>query len=328
MVRVIPGDEVGINLAATAIKQGNLVAIPTETVYGLAADACNIDALRNIYRVKQRPFNNPLIVHIASIIDLEYWSIEVPEYALELAEAFWPGPLTLVLKRSKLASDLITGNQDFVAIRVPKNETTLKLLKILKNDGIQGLVAPSANRFQEVSTTSAQDVFDSLGVFLGDDDLILDGGICSVGIESTIVDCTGASPKILRYGYITQQNIRESLQVSMPNFSFHRAEVTTKNPLIQVPGMSQRHYSPKAEVHLNGNPNKGDGFIALASLETPVGAVRLAAPTSIDEYAYLLYKALRSGDKQGIKRIFAVPPIGDGLAEAIRDRLNRAAHTP
>ena len=314
MVRVIPGDEIGINLAAAAIKQGNLVAIPTETVYGLAADACNIDAVRNIYRVKQRPLNNPLIVHIESLNDLEKWSIQVPKFALKLAEAFWPGPLTLVLKRSKLASDLITGHQDFVAIRVPKNETSLKLLNILKNDGIQGLVAPSANRFQEVSPTSAQDVLDSLGVFLGNDDLILDGGICSVGIESTIVDCTGASPKILRYGYITQQNIRESLQVSMPNFSFHRAEVTTKNPLIQVPGMSQRHYSPKAEVHLNGNPNKGDGFIALASLETPVGAVRLAAPTSIDEDAYLLYKALRSGDKLGIKRIFAVPPIEIGRA--------------
>ena len=151
MVRVIPGDEIGINLAAAAIKQGNLVAIPTETVYGLAADACNIDAVRNIFRVKQRPLNNPLIVHIASIIDLENWSIEVPEYALKLAEAFWPGPLTLVLHRSKLVSDLITGNQDFVAVRVPKNKTTLKLLNILKNDGIQGLVAPSANRFQEVS---------------------------------------------------------------------------------------------------------------------------------------------------------------------------------
>ena len=206
--------------------------------------------------------------------------------------------------------------------------STLKLLKILKNDGIQGLVAPSANRFQEVSTTSAQDVFDSLGVFLGDDDLILDGGICSVGIESTIIDCTGASPKILRYGYITQQNIRESLQVSMPNFSFHRAEVTSKHPLIQMPGMSQRHYSPNAEIHLTGLPEKGDGFIALSTVKTPIGAFRLAAPASVDEYAYLLYRALRSADKLGIKRIFAVPPTGEGLAEAIRDRLIRAAHTP
>ena len=328
MVRVIPGDEVGINLAATAIKQGNLVAIPTETVYGLAADACNIDAVRNIYRVKQRPLNNPLIVHIESLNDLEKWSIQVPKFALKLAVAFWPGPLTLVLKRSKLASDLITGNQDFVAIRVPKNETTLKLLNILKNDGIQGLVAPSANRFQEVSPTSAQDVLDSLGVFLGDDDLILDGGICSVGIESTIIDCTGESPKILRCGYITQKNILESLQIAIPTFSSHRAEKTSKNSLIQVPGMNQKHYSPKAEVHLTGNPKKGDGFIAMASVETPTGAVRLAAPVSVDEYAHLLYRALRSGDKLGIKRIFAVPPIGEGLAEAIRDRLNRAAHTP
>jgi L-threonylcarbamoyladenylate synthase len=328
MVRVIPGDDVGINLAASAIKLGNLVAIPTETVYGLAADACNLDAVRNIYRVKQRPFNNPLIVHIASIIDLENWSVQIPDYALYLAKVFWPGPLTLVLKRSKLASDLITGNQDFVAIRVPKNETTLKLIRSLKEKGIHGLVAPSANRFQEVSPTSAQDVLDSLGVLLGNDDLILDGGICSVGIESTIIDCTGASPKILRYGYITQQNIRESLQVSLPNFSFHRAEVTSKYPQIQMPGMSQRHYSPNAEIRLTGHPEKGDGFIALSTVKTPSGAVRLAAPVSVDEYAHLLYRALRSGDKLGIKRIFAVPPIGEGLAEAIRDRLNRAAHTP
>jgi L-threonylcarbamoyladenylate synthase len=328
MVRVIPGDEVGINLAATVIKQGNLVAIPTETVYGLAADACNIDAVRNIFKAKQRPFNNPLIVHIASIIDLENWSIEVPEYALKLAEAFWPGPLTLVLKRSKLVSDLITGNQDFVAVRVPKNEITLNLLRILKEEGIYGLVAPSANKFQEVSTTSAQDVFDSLGVFLGDDDLILDGGICSVGIESTIVDCTGKFPKILRFGYITQQNIRESLQTSFTTFSSHRTDETLKDSLIKVPGMSQRHYSPKAEIHLTGLPEKGDGFIALSAVNTPAGAVRLAAPASVDEYAHLLYKALRSGDKLGIKRIFAVPPIGEGLAEAIRDRLYRAANTP
>lgn len=328
MVRVIPGDEVGINLAATAIRQGNLVAIPTETVYGLAADACNIDAVRNIYRVKQRPFNNPLIVHIASIIDLENWSVQIPDFALYLAKAFWPGPLTLVLKRSKLASDLITGNQDFLAIRVPKNETTLKLLRILKEEGIYGLVAPSANRFQEVSPTSAPDVLDSLGVFLGDDDLILDAGVCSVGIESTIVDCTGASPRILRYGYITKRNIRETLQKSFPTFSSHRAEETSKNSLIQVPGMNQKHYSPKAEVHLTGNPKKGDGFIALSTVMTPTGAVRLASPANLDEYAYLLYRALRSGDKLGIKRIFAVPPIGEGLAEAIRDRLNRAAHTP
>ncbi len=328
MVRVIPGDEIGINLAAAAIKQGNLVAIPTETVYGLAADACNIDAVRNIYRVKQRPLNNPLIVHIESLNDLEKWSVQIPDYALNLAKVFWPGPLTLVLKRSKLASDLITGNQDFVAIRVPNNETTLKLLKILKNDGIQGLVAPSANRFQEVSTTSAQDVFDSLGVFLGNNDLILDGGICSVGIESTIIDCTGASPKILRYGYITEQNIRESLQKSIRTFLPNQEDETLDATLKQVPGMSQRHYSPKAEVHLSGNPNQGDGFIALASVETPIGAIRLAAPKNVDEYAYLLYKALRSADKQGLKRIFAVPPVGEGLAEAIRDRLNRAANTP
>ena len=176
MVRVIPGDEIGIKLAAAAIKQGNLVVIPTETVYGLAADACNDEAVRNIFKAKKRPFSNPLIVHIESLHDLEKWSVRIPNYAFKLAEIFWPGPLTLVLHRSKLVRDLITGNQDFVAVRLPKNETTLKLLKILKNDGIQGLVAPSANRFQEVSTTSAQDVLDSLGVFLGDDDLILDGG--------------------------------------------------------------------------------------------------------------------------------------------------------
>ena len=127
---------------------------------------------------------------------------------------------------------------------------------------------------------------------------------------------------------ISQKNIRESLQVSIPNFSFHWAEVTSKNLLIQVPGMSQKHYSPKAEVHLTGNPNKGDGFIALSTVLTPTGAVRLAAPVSVDEYAHLLYRALRSGDKLGLKRIFAVPPIGEGLAEAIRYRLMRAANTP
>ena len=295
MVRVIPGDAVGINVAAAAIKRGNLVAIPTETVYGLAADACNIKAVRNIYRVKQRPSTNPLIVHIASINDLNKWSIEVNDYALKLATEFWPGPLTLVLRRSKLASDLITGVQDFVAIRVPKNKTTLKLLRILKKEGIYGLVAPSANRFQEVSPTSAEDVLDSLGKFLGKRDLILDNGICSIGIESTIVDCTGESPKILRYGYVSQNNIRESLQNFLPDYSSDRAEEISRNTLKQMPGMSQRHYSPKAEVHLSGTPNRGDGFIALSNIKTPLGANRLAAPTTVDEFAHFLYSAMKIG---------------------------------
>ena len=179
-------------LDATAhLKAGDLVAFPTETVYGLGADACNSQAVARIYEVKGRPSDHPLIVHIASMDRMGDWAREVPEYAIKLARDFWPGPMTLVLKRSDLAKDFITGGQETVGVRVPDHVVALALLEAFEKVGGKGVAAPSANRFGHVSPTSASAVVEELRDYLSKDDLVLDGGSCAVGVESTIIDCTG-----------------------------------------------------------------------------------------------------------------------------------------
>ena len=181
--------------AAKSLKQGNLVAFPTETVYGLGADATNKDAVARIYDVKGRPTGHPLIVHISSINNLDKWAQQIPEYAITLARTFWPGPMTLILPRTELAKDFITGGQDNVGIRVPSHPLALSLLKEFESLGGLGIAAPSANRFGRVSPTSAQAVQEELSEYLTLDDLILDGGPCQIGIESTIIDCTKQTPQ-------------------------------------------------------------------------------------------------------------------------------------
>jgi len=176
--------------AATTLLRGNLVAFPTETVYGLGADASNKDAVARIYQVKGRPADHPLIVHISSAAQLDKWASEIPEYAIKLARAFWPGPMTLILPRTDLAKDFITGGQNNVGVRVPEHSVALALLKEFEKQGGQGIAAPSANRFGKVSPTTASAVSDELSDYLSKDDLILDGGPCAVGVESTIIDCT------------------------------------------------------------------------------------------------------------------------------------------
>ena len=306
--------------AAKSLKQGNLVAFPTETVYGLGADATNKDAVARIYDVKGRPIGHPLIVHISSINNLDKWAQQIPEYAITLARTFWPGPMTLILPRTELAKDFITGGQDNVGIRVPSHPLALSLLKEFESLGGLGIAAPSANRFGKVSPTSAQAVQEELSEYLTLDDLILDGGPCQIGIESTIIDCTKQTPQILRPGGVTQEQITELINLELDKKSY------THSVDVKAPGLLESHYSPKAKVFLSGTPQPGDGFLALSSIATPTGAIRLATPVSDEDYARQLYSAFRLADSKEIERIFAVPLENEGIAVAINNRLSKAAH--
>jgi L-threonylcarbamoyladenylate synthase len=303
-------------LAANQLHHGHLIAFPTETVYGLGADAQNESAVARIYKVKGRPQDHPLIVHIGDWQLMGEWAEEIPDFAIDLARAFWPGPMTLILKRSDLAKDFVTGNQNTVGIRVPNQTLALQLLNEFSKIGGKGIAAPSANRFGQVSPTTAEAVREEIGAYLSADDAILDGGPCSVGVESTIIDCTGANPRILRPGAITESMIKEATGLEV--ISVERSE-------IRVSGSLENHYAPEAQVLLDVTPEPGDGFIALADVPTPNGVIRLAAPTTDDSFAYLLYAALRDGDSRDLKRIVIAQPSGNGIAIAIRDRLKRAA---
>ena len=308
--------------AAASLLAGNLVAFPTETVYGLGADARNADAVARIYSAKGRPADHPLIVHVASMDALGDWAEDVPLYAISLARDFWPGPMTLVVKRSELAGDFVTGGQDTVGVRVPNHPVALGLLEAFARAGGHGVAAPSANRFGNVSPTTAKAVSDELGDYLTDGDLILDGGACDVGIESTIIDCTGELPRVLRPGAVTMEMIMDStgLEVLAVIDSVDRSE-------IRVSGSLDSHYAPVAIVVLDQSPVAGQGFIAMVDTATPDGVVRLASPKSNDEFARVLYSSLRAADQQGLQTVVVHQPFGDGIAIAIRDRLRRAAFT-
>ena len=304
--------------AATTLLHGNLVAFPTETVYGLGADALNKQAVARIYESKGRPADHPLIVHLHSMQVMGQWVEDVPEYAIALARDFWPGPMTLIFKRSTLAQDFITGGQDTVGIRIPNHVVALSLLEAFHNLGGRGVAAPSANRFGHVSPTTAQAVSDELSEYLKAEDQILDGGACAVGVESTIIDCTGTTPRILRPGGITVEMIKESTGMTplIP---------TDTKEEIRVSGSLEKHYAPAAQVILDTTPITGQGFIALKELATPEGVIRLVAPTNTDEFARDLYAALRKADEMGLAGVVVEQPQGDGIAIAIRDRLSRSA---
>jgi len=306
-----------ISNAAQALIDGHLVAFPTETVYGLGADATNEKAVSSVYSVKGRPVGHPLIVHISSINKLDQWAINIPEYAIQLAREFWPGPMTLILPRTDLAKDYITGGQNNVGLRVPAQPVALALLNKFEQFGGQGIAAPSANRFGAVSPTTADAVVEELGDYFDSDDLVLDGGQCLVGIESTIIDCTGALAKILRPGAITEEMVEQVVD--------KKVVVTEGESEIKASGLLDSHYAPKAKISLNSIAEPGDGFLALSKFQTPVGAIRLASPGSLEQYARDLYSALRSADRQGLKKVAILAPEGAGLAEAIRDRLTKAA---
>jgi len=306
-----------IKKAAKALKDGHLVAFPTETVYGLGADATNKKAVSRIYSVKGRPTDHPLIVHISSIDQLEKWTIDIPEYAINIAKEYWPGPLTLILKRSSLSKNFITGGQESVGVRVPAHRLALDLLFEFEKLGGLGIAAPSANRYGAVSPTIGFDVFQELGSHLGKNDLIIDGGASTVGIESTILDCTKSSPNILRPGIVTEDQIKQFCNLSQVS--------VRQRPNLRAPGMLESHYKPTAKVVLSGTTKPGDGFYALANIPTPPGSIRMGSPTNVYQYATQLYSILRRCDSLGLEKIRFEIPEGNGIAEAIRDRLVKAS---
>lgn len=302
--------------ALAALRGGGLCVVPTETVYGLAADARNPAAVLRIFDTKGRPADHPLIVHLADTGDLDSWAHDIPAYARLLAAAYWPGPLTLVLPRLPSVSDAVTGGQDTVGLRVPAHELTRRLIREFGS----GLAAPSANRFGKVSPTTAQHVVDDIGALLRPTDAILDGGPCPIGVESTIVDCTGAAPRLLRSGAVTVDMIEQTT-----GFDVLGADGT-----VRASGTLASHYAPEASVMIATAEAIPElpraGFIAPRAVPTPNGMVRLLDAADDGEYARGLYAALRSADAAGLGHVVAVLPVDAGLGSAIRDRLRRAAH--
>lgn len=311
-------------VAARALADGRVAVIPTETVYGLGAVADDPVAVARVFAIKGRPVDHPLIAHVVSAEAARAWARDIPTYAEKLMERFWPGPLTLVLTRSHRAADYITGGQNTVAIRVPGSPVTREVLRelgILRSDPDVAIAAPSANRFGRVSPTTSQHAAEELGDQLAAKDVVLDAGPCVVGVESTIVDCTGELPVVLRPGKVTAQEIAEVTGLELGARSNVRA-----------PGTLAAHYSPHAKVSTieetdvsTLSSHTGTGLIALSTIPTPPGLVRLCAPHAIEEYAACLYRALREADSLQLERVVAVVPPGEGLAEAVRDRLQRAA---
>ena len=304
--------------AAQALINGHLVAFPTETVYGLGADATNEKAVSRIYSVKGRPVGHPLIVHISSINKLDQWATDIPDYAIKLAREFWPGPMTLILPRKKIAQDFITGGQGNVGLRVPAQPIALTLLKKFEELGGLGVAAPSANRFGAVSPTSAEAVQEELGDYLAPSDLVLDGGQSQVGIESTIVNCTNSIPQILRPGVILSQMLTDATGIEFASCNFDS---------IKVSGALSSHYQPKARVIINQEPNSGDGLIALDIIKTPKGVTRLSNPKNLKELARQLYAAFRYADNLKIKNIHVNLPVGEGIELALYDRVYKASQS-
>lgn len=316
--------ETEIDFAVRILRDGGLVAIPTETVYGLAADASNPAAVRRLYEVKGRPPGHPVIVHIAGVEALSRWAARVPKDARRLAEAFWPGPLTLILRRTSAATDEVTGGRETVGLRVPDHPLTLALLRVFGG----GVAAPSANRFGRVSPTTAEDVRADLG---DDVDLVLDGGPCGVGVESTIVDCSeeDALPVILRPGGITAEQIEAVLG--------HPVRRTPDGPS-RAPGMLAAHYAPRAQVVVaedvdaalalaETRAQAGDrvGLLTPRVVAAPEGVAALVGGDTPEAYAAMLYDRLRAADRLGLDLLVVVPPPATGVGIAVRDRLARAA---
>jgi L-threonylcarbamoyladenylate synthase len=306
-----------IREAAAALTAGHLVAFPTETVYGLGADARNPNAVRRIYEVKGRPSNHPLIIHISSMNQLEKWASEVPDYAISLARAFWPGPMTLILKRSALVGNFITGDQDTVGLRVPSDPLALALISEFEKISDSAIAAPSANRFGQVSPTSSLDVLDELGDHLSNLDVILDGGTSVVGIESTIIDASGNEPVVLRPGAVTIEMINDELELAL--------EYTASMREVRFSGSLTHHYAPKAKVILDVHPAVGQGLVALNKFETPQGVVRLESPADLTEYAQCIYRAMRKADKIGLNEVVFIQPSQNGIGVGIRERLQKSA---
>ncbi|WNG24608.1 threonylcarbamoyl-AMP synthase [Cystobacter fuscus] len=307
--------------AVELLRRGGVIALPTETVYGLAANAEDELAVRRVFAIKGRPATHPLIVHVAEAQALSSWARHVPEDAWRLAEAFWPGPLTLVLPRSPRATDAVTGGQDTVALRVPHHPLARAVLEALGG----GVAAPSANRFGRVSPTTAEHVRADLGA---DVDLVLDGGPCTVGVESTIVDLSQGEPAVLRPGGLAVEEVSRVLGRPVP---------VRVSSTVRVSGSLASHYAPRAGVVLaepsevvarvESLRSRGQrvGVLGPPGLALPPGIPRHDVPDEPSAAARVLYSRLREADEQGHDVLVACLPRAEGLGLAVRDRLSRAA---
>ena len=290
--------------AVEILRRGGLVAFPTETVYGLGADASNEAALKSIFRVKGRPENHPLIVHLHETDQIEDWAIAVPKEAMNLAKEIWPGPLTIIVKKAAHVLGTVTGQQDTVGLRVPDHPLALALLREFG----KGIAAPSANRFGQVSPTCAEHVKKDLG---SDVDFILDGGPCAVGIESTIVDFSTSEPVILRPGGLTRERLEKSLQ---------RPVRVLAGGSVRVSGQLEFHYAPRAWVVIvepGAARSKADELRAAGKRVVLLGEPETAAPE--------LYASLRRADDAEAEVIVVPLPAEEGLGLAVADRLRKAA---
>jgi L-threonylcarbamoyladenylate synthase len=314
--------DANLSRAAETLRRGGLVAFPTETVYGLGADADNAAALARLYAVKGRPGGHPVIVHLGAPAQLDEWVADVPVAARRLADVLWPGPLTLVVRRAARVLDGVTGGGDTVGVRVPDQPVALALLDAFGG----GIAAPSANRFGHVSPTTAEDVRDDLG---DEVDVVLDDGPCTVGVESTIVDCTGEELVILRPGGVPRERVE---QVS------GRSVGARGDGLTRAPGTLKSHYAPEATVLVADRDDLARRATALLAAgqrvavlapgavpALPADVVVLDGPADSDEYARVLYARLREVDRRGVDVLLAVPPPDAGVGVAVGDRLRRAA---
>lgn len=310
-----------IKQAVTLLKQGDLVIFPTETVYGLGADATNDAAIQQIYTVKKRPHNHPLIVHIANITKLENWTTEINQVALQLAKAFWPGPLTLILRRAPHVLSIITGGQDTIAIRVPSHPVAQKLLQLFGN----GIAAPSANYFGKLSPTLASHIHKELG---SEVKLVIDGGRCQCGLESTIVDVTGDSPNILRLGAISADLITAVLGKKI---------CVAKTSNISAPGALAAHYAPHTPLYVISSDNLKEYIQQLLAEHKTIAVLSrqsaflnnssiqwIIMPNTPSAYAYELYARLHDADEGNHGAIAVEMAPADESWLAIHDRLKKA----
>lgn len=296
--------------AVAALKRGELVAMPTETVYGLAADARNPEAVRKIFALKGRPADHPLIVHLSSASQIDDWAADIPQAARSLAEAFWPGPLTLVLKRAASADTIVTGGQDTIGLRVPRHPIAHALLEAFGG----GVAAPSANRFGHISPTRAAHVRDEFPTGIA---VILDGGDSDVGLESTIVDLSGEQARLLRPGAISQAQLEAvvgPVQVAVRDDEGPRAS-----------GRLASHYAPRTPTYLVPRERLRSDAAVLALDDLPAGMSGIALPRDAAAYAQALYASLRALDQMGRSRIQIETPPNAPEWLAIHDRLRRAA---
>ncbi len=312
-----------IQRAVALLRQGELVALPTETVYGLGADALNPAAVAKIFAAKGRPADHPLIVHLPDADDLILWARDIPKDAIALARAFWPGPLTLILKKEEGVPDLVTGGQDTVGLRVPDHPLALQLLRAFGS----GIAAPSANRFGRISPTTAEHVREELGERVA---LILDGGACQVGLESTILDLSRDVPVILRPGAIGADDIARVIG-RRPRLRGEEAQADAGAP--RVSGALAAHYAPRtplevvAAAELAVRARAGDAVLARhpRPVDLPAGVAWIEAPADPASYGHELYARLRALDAAACTRILVESPPPGAAWSAVADRLGRAA---